>query len=90
MILRAHANQSNYEGFDMDMRQKSLSLREQFEEEAKRLGGRMTANQHLFMQAARKLGREFEPAGVMAGSMENSELSCCSNNRPVADSPSGG
>lgn len=74
MILRAHTDQSNYEGFDMDMRQKSLSQREQFEEEAKRLGGRRTANQRRFMQAAKKLGRELEPAGVMTGSVEDSAV----------------
>lgn len=50
----------------------------------------MTANQRRFMQAAKKLGKELEPAGVMAGSAEDSELSCCRGNRPVADSPSGG
>ena len=88
MILRAHTDRSNYEG--LDMRQKSLSQREQFEEEPKRLGGRMTANQRRFMQAAKKLGRELKPAGVMAGSMDNSELSCYSGNRPVALSSSGG
>jgi hypothetical protein len=58
----------------MDMRQKSLSQREQFEEEAKRLGGRRTANQRRFMQAAKKLGRELEPAGVMTGSVEDSAV----------------
>jgi hypothetical protein len=58
----------------MDTRQKSLSQRKQFEEDAKRLGGRMTANQRRFMQAAKKQGRDLEPAGGMAGPMENSEL----------------
>ena len=90
MILRAHTDRSKYEGFDMGMRQKSLSQREQFEEEAKRLGGGMTANQRRFMHAAKKLGRELEPVGFMAGSVEDSELSCCSGNRPVAPSPSVG
>ena len=74
MILRAHTDRSKYEGFDMGMRQKSLSQREQFEEEAKRLGGGVTDNQRRFMHAAKKLGRELEPIGFMAGSVEDSKL----------------
>lgn len=73
----------------MSMSKKSLSQREQFEDEAKRLGGRMTVNQRRFMQAAKKLGRELEPSGVMAGAVKSSELSCCSGDRPVAPFPSG-
>lgn len=59
--------------FVMNTDPQPLSKKEQFVEEAKRLGGRITANQRRFMKAAKTLGKELEPAGIMAGSMQNSE-----------------
>jgi hypothetical protein len=56
----------------MNTKNQNLSKKEPFEEDAKRLGGSITANQRRFMKAAMQRGKELEPAGVMAGAASGS------------------